>query len=129
MPNLALTIFTIAPVFVQGLALSLGLIVAIGAQNAFVLQQGLRREHVGSGGCQLRKPALVWRGGILCAMVGAMVCQTQGMASAGWPDWIDHVGAGNLVGQACAAGVMWTRSGDCTPPQPAFFLTLNGPVM
>lgn len=35
------------PVFVQGLALSLGLIVAIGAQNAFVLRQGLRREHIG----------------------------------------------------------------------------------
>jgi L-lysine exporter family protein LysE/ArgO len=28
--------------------LGLGLIVAIGAQNAFVLRQGLRREHVGS---------------------------------------------------------------------------------
>jgi L-lysine exporter family protein LysE/ArgO len=36
-----------APAFAQGLALSLGLIVAIGAQNAFVLRQGLRREHVG----------------------------------------------------------------------------------
>jgi L-lysine exporter family protein LysE/ArgO len=36
------------PAFIQGLALSLGLIVAIGAQNAFVLRQGLRREHVGS---------------------------------------------------------------------------------
>ena len=36
------------PVFIQGLALSLGLIVAIGAQNAFVLRQGLRCEHVGS---------------------------------------------------------------------------------
>ncbi|AZG16334.1 LysE/ArgO family amino acid transporter [Cupriavidus pauculus] len=35
-------------VLFQGLALSLGLIVAIGAQNAFVLRQGLRREHVGS---------------------------------------------------------------------------------
>lgn len=35
------------PVFFQGLVLSLGLIVAIGAQNAFVLRQGLRREHVG----------------------------------------------------------------------------------
>lgn len=39
--------FTIWPVFLQGVALSLGLIVAIGAQNAFVLRQGLRREHVG----------------------------------------------------------------------------------
>jgi L-lysine exporter family protein LysE/ArgO len=36
------------PVFVQGLVLSFGLIVAIGAQNAFVLRQGLRREHVGA---------------------------------------------------------------------------------
>jgi L-lysine exporter family protein LysE/ArgO len=35
------------PVFVQGLVLGFGLIVAIGAQNAFVLRQGLRREHVG----------------------------------------------------------------------------------
>lgn len=35
-------------VFVQGLVLSFGLIVAIGAQNAFVLRQGLRREHVGA---------------------------------------------------------------------------------
>ena len=37
----------ILPVFFQGLALGLSLIVAIGAQNAFVLRQGLRREHVG----------------------------------------------------------------------------------
>jgi L-lysine exporter family protein LysE/ArgO len=31
----------------QGFALALALIVAIGAQNAFVLRQGLRREHIG----------------------------------------------------------------------------------
>ncbi|WP_454293918.1 LysE/ArgO family amino acid transporter [Salana multivorans] len=30
-----------------GLGFGLGLIIAIGAQNAFVLRQGLRREHVG----------------------------------------------------------------------------------
>ena len=36
------------PAFLQGLLLGFGLIVAIGAQNAFVLRQGLRREHVGS---------------------------------------------------------------------------------
>ena len=35
------------PVFAQGLVLSLGLIVAIGAQNAFVLRQGLQRRYVG----------------------------------------------------------------------------------
>jgi len=33
-------------VFFAGFRLGLGLIVAIGAQNAFVLRQGLRREHV-----------------------------------------------------------------------------------
>lgn len=33
--------------FLNGLALMLSLIVAVGAQNAFVLKQGLRREHVG----------------------------------------------------------------------------------
>ena len=44
-----LTTAALAPsVFIQGLVLCLGLIVAIGAQNAFVLRQGLRREHVGS---------------------------------------------------------------------------------
>ncbi len=32
--------------FLTGFSLGLGLIVAIGAQNAFVLRQGLRREHV-----------------------------------------------------------------------------------
>lgn len=32
----------------SGFVLSLGLIVAIGAQNAFVLRQGLRQEHVGA---------------------------------------------------------------------------------
>ncbi|KAA2311579.1 amino acid transporter [Pseudooceanicola sediminis] len=33
-------------VFLTGIMMSLGLIVAIGAQNAFVLRQGLRGEHV-----------------------------------------------------------------------------------
>lgn len=32
--------------FISGFLLSLSLIMAIGAQNAFVLRQGLRREHV-----------------------------------------------------------------------------------
>lgn len=42
------TVSLALPIFLQGLALGAGLIVAIGAQNAFVLRQGLRREHVGS---------------------------------------------------------------------------------
>lgn len=35
------------PIFLNGFAISAALIIAIGAQNAFVLRQGLRREHVG----------------------------------------------------------------------------------
>ena len=52
------------PVFVQGMVLSLGLIVAIGAQNAFVLLQGLRREHVGSvvGFCAVADALLITAG-------------------------------------------------------------------
>ena len=38
----------VVSVFAQGLFLSLGLIVAIGAQNAFVLRQGLRRAWWGA---------------------------------------------------------------------------------
>ena len=33
-------------VYMTGLSMGLGLIVAIGAQNAFMLRQGLKREHV-----------------------------------------------------------------------------------
>lgn len=33
--------------YAQGLAMGAGLIMAIGAQNAFVLTQGIRREHAG----------------------------------------------------------------------------------
>lgn len=39
-----MTIFTL----LTGFATGLSLIVAIGAQNAFVLRQGIRREHVGT---------------------------------------------------------------------------------
>lgn len=52
------------PVWLQGLVLSLGLIVAIGAQNAFVLRQGLRREHVGAvvAFCALADAVLITAG-------------------------------------------------------------------
>jgi L-lysine exporter family protein LysE/ArgO len=36
------------PAFLAGLSIAAPLIVAIGAQNVFVLRQGLRREHVGA---------------------------------------------------------------------------------
>src|SRR3712207_9047845 len=58
----------------SGLALGLGLIVAIGAQNAFVLRQGLRLEHVAAvvAACALSDLALIF-GGVLG--VGAALSQ------------------------------------------------------
>ena len=40
------SVLVVLPSLVAGFLACLGLIVAIGAQNAFVLRQGLRREHV-----------------------------------------------------------------------------------
>lgn len=34
------------PIYLKGVSLSAGLIIAIGAQNAFVLRQGIKRHHV-----------------------------------------------------------------------------------
>ena len=48
MPASALASATAPAVFAQGWAMGAGLILAIGAQNALVLRQGLRREHVGA---------------------------------------------------------------------------------
>jgi L-lysine exporter family protein LysE/ArgO len=42
-----MTTALLLPAFTKGFALSAGLIMAIGAQNMFVLRQGLKREHVG----------------------------------------------------------------------------------
>ncbi|MDP5225969.1 MULTISPECIES: LysE/ArgO family amino acid transporter [Arthrobacter] len=39
-------ILSVLPIFLAGLGAGLSLIIAIGAQNAFVLRQGLAREHV-----------------------------------------------------------------------------------
>jgi L-lysine exporter family protein LysE/ArgO len=54
----------IPPSFVTGLLLGASLIVAIGAQNAFVLRQGLRREHVAAivAFCVLSDLALIGAG-------------------------------------------------------------------
>jgi L-lysine exporter family protein LysE/ArgO len=50
--------------FTTGFFLGLSLIVAIGAQNAFILRQGLLRQHVGALVlfCSLSDTALIWAG-------------------------------------------------------------------
>ena len=70
----------IAP-FLAGFALSAALIVAIGAQNLFVLGQGLRREHVGAVVlfCGAADALLIVLG---VAGVGSAVAAAPGLARA-----------------------------------------------
>ena len=80
------TAATALPVFFHGLALSLGLIVAIGAQNAFVLRQGLRRQHVGPivAFCALADAVLMAAGVAgLAGLIGAHPGLARVLAGAG----------------------------------------------
>jgi len=95
MDILPLSISPAFPIFLQGLVLSLGLIVAIGAQNAFVLRQGLRREHVASVVlfCALADAALITAGVLgMAQALGRHPGLAQAMALAGaaflaWYGW------------------------------------------
>lgn len=87
---------------VAGFLSSLVLIVAIGAQNAFVLRQGLRREHLVPivAICALSDAALIVAG---IAGLGALV-----QSHAGWLALIRHGGAAFLlVYGAIAARRAW----------------------
>ena len=67
--------------FAAGFGLGLSLILAIGAQNAFVLRQGLRREHVGAvvAVCALSDALLIALG---VAGFGAVTQAAPGLAEA-----------------------------------------------
>jgi L-lysine exporter family protein LysE/ArgO len=67
--------------FSAGFALSAALIIAIGSQNAFVLRQGLRREHVGPlvAFCAVADLLLIAAG---VAGLGAVLDRVPGLASA-----------------------------------------------
>ena len=83
------------PVYLQGFALSFGLIVAIGAQNAFVLRQGLRREHVAAVVlfCAVADAVLITAGVLgMARAIGQQPHLAQGLAWAGaaflaWYGW------------------------------------------
>ena len=70
----------------QGLMLTFGLIVAIGAQNAFVLRQGLRREHVAPivAFCALADAVLMAAGVAgLAGLIGERPAVARALAAAG----------------------------------------------
>lgn len=73
-------------VFSQGFVLSLGLIIAIGAQNAFVLRQGLRREYVTSVVvfCAAMDAILICAGVLgMAALLGENILLRNGLAIIG----------------------------------------------
>jgi len=93
--------------FLPGFLLGLSLIVAIGAQNAFVLRQGLRREHVfavcavcagsdalliaaGVAGFGALVTALPWLAPVM-RFGGAAFLLTYGLRSL-WSSWRPHAG-------------------------------------
>src|SRR3954464_1923066 len=90
----------------SGLALGLGLIVAIGAQNAFVLRQGLRTEHLPPvvAVCALSDLALI-AAGVLGA--GAVVSRVPGVLLA-----VCFAGAAFLLGYGALAARRALRPGS-----------------
>lgn len=83
-------------VFFEGLALGAGLIIAIGAQNAFVIRQGIRGEHVFvvATVCALLDIALIAVG---AAGVGTLIAQNPMVrAGAAWGGGIFLTGFGML---------------------------------
>jgi L-lysine exporter family protein LysE/ArgO len=93
-----------------GFAASAVLIIAIGAQNAFVLRQGIRREHVLLVVlvCALSDLALISAG---IAGLGAMVAAQPGLVTV-----IRWVGGAFLIGYAVLAALRALRpSGSLDP--------------
>ncbi|MCE8021159.1 LysE family transporter [Halomonas sp. MCCC 1A11036] len=96
--------------WLNGLLICAGLIVAIGAQNAFVLQQSLRRQHAWmvAGVCALCDWLLVGLGvlglGVLIAQQDALMeaARWAGAAFLAWQAWLAFRRV--LSGQALAAG-------------------------
>lgn len=89
-----------------GFGTGLSLIVAIGAQNAFVLRQGLRREHVGSVAllCSVADAALILAG---VAGIGTIVERAPVVL-----DVVRWAGAAFLLGYAVLALRRAVRPGE-----------------
>ncbi|MEG3615593.1 LysE/ArgO family amino acid transporter [Isoptericola haloaureus] len=102
-------------VFLAGFGLGLSLILAIGAQNAFVLRQGVRREHVGVVVlvCAASDAVLYAAGG---AGLGALVEQHPAVVDvARWAGAAVVLGYGALAARRAWRGEEGlTAAGDAT---------------
>jgi L-lysine exporter family protein LysE/ArgO len=98
-----------ATVFVSGLLFSLSLIVAIGAQNAYVLRQGVLRTHVGTVVliCAASDVVLIAAG---VAGVGAVVTHRPGLLAL-----VRDAGAALLLAYAVLAARRAVAAPENTP--------------
>lgn len=87
---------TLLSAFAKGFVLSAGLIIAIGAQNMFVLRQGLKREHVwpvvllcAAADASLIVAGVSGLGGLLSAMPGLSL--VLGLAGGAFLSWYGAV--------------------------------------
>ena len=92
--------------YINGLLVAAGLIMAIGAQNAFVLRQGVRREHVGAV--------------VLVCMASDAVLILAGVGgfarAADWAPWLEtatrYAGAAFLLAYGLRSFLAAARSGN-----------------
>jgi L-lysine exporter family protein LysE/ArgO len=106
------TVEVVWSIWVSGLVTGLALIVAIGAQNAFVLRQGIRREHIGAVVllCMAGDAALILAG---TAGVGALVSRFPAAL-----DVLRWAGAAYLVWFAARSFLAAVRPSSLTPDAP-----------
>ncbi|QOG06092.1 amino acid transporter [Aureimonas sp. OT7] len=92
--------------YLNGLLMGLSLIVAIGAQNAFVLRQGLRNEHVLAVAlaCALSDAALIWLGVLAFARVAELMPALEPA--------MRYAGAAFLVWYGCRSMLSAFRSSE-----------------
>lgn len=111
--------------FFAGFALGFSLILAIGAQNAFVLRQGLRREHVFwvCATCALSDAALIGAGVAGFGALGQAVPWFEPVMRYGGAAFLIVYGAMNLR-SAWAGGAAMDLTGGARPTLKRALLTL-----
>ena len=103
--------------FVNGFGLTAGLIVAIGAQNTFVLRQGLRREHVGPVVCFCALADLLL---VACGVLGVGAAlralpDVRSILTGGGAAFLFWYGAGALHRAATPAALQAAKEQGASP--------------
>ncbi|WP_449393939.1 LysE/ArgO family amino acid transporter [Devosia riboflavina] len=106
------------PVFIAGLSVGLSLIVAIGAQNAFVLRQGLRGEHVFAVClvCALSDAALIVLGVTSFGRIAALLPWIDPVMRFGGAAFLIWYGGRSLISALKSRSALSVGAGDGARP-------------